>query len=119
MTSVIKFRTKGLPGQYSPGPFSRDSIRDIVKNPFHVGLVARYPRPPLDMEDDPEYPLRVKPPKRVGNKRDPIELIPGQHKALYSVQLWQKNQEKYLGIYYYRLIALFLFSSLCFASLVY
>jgi len=92
MITSVKFRTKGLPGQFPPGSFSRDSIRDIVKNPFHIGLIARYPRPPLDMEDDPEHPLQVKPPKRVGSKRRPIELIPGQHEPLYSVQLWQQNQ---------------------------
>ena len=93
MDYQVKFRTKGLPGRFSPGSFSRDSIRGIIQNPFYVGMIARYPRPPLDMEDNPENPDRVKRPKREGNKREAIEYIPGQHEALYSVQLWKQNQQ--------------------------
>jgi hypothetical protein len=45
------------------------------------------------MEDDPEQPDQVTPPKRVGNKRNPFEYIPGQHEPLYSVHLWRQNQQ--------------------------
>ncbi|MBN1887057.1 MAG: recombinase family protein [Thermoflexales bacterium] len=90
---VVHFRTKGRPGLFPPGPFKRDSVRDIVRNPFYAGLVARYPSKPLDMEDDPEHPDRRRPnPDPIRNKRQAEALTEGQHEALYSVQLWQHNQ---------------------------
>lgn len=49
---MMQFRTKGNPGRSKPGEFSADAIRNIVSNPFHAGVVARYQTPPLDMTDD-------------------------------------------------------------------
>ena len=49
--AVVQFRTKGIVGRYAPGQFNRDSIRQIITNPFYVGVIARYPRPELSMED--------------------------------------------------------------------
>ncbi|TLM99279.1 hypothetical protein FDZ73_22095, partial [bacterium] len=54
--SEINFRTKGLPGQTKPGAFSRDNIREIIRSPYYVGLVAHYPTRPLDMDDELENP---------------------------------------------------------------
>lgn len=92
---IVHFRTKGRPGLFPPGPFKRDSVREIVRNPFYAGLVARYPTKPLDMEDDPERPDRreARPSGDNPSKRAPAELAQGQHQALYSVQLWQRNQQ--------------------------
>ena len=62
--SVIKFRPKKLSAEKNMGnEFTRDSIRALIATPFHAGLVARYPRPALDMEDDLENPHKVKSPR--------------------------------------------------------
>jgi len=90
----IHFRTRGIRGRFPPGPFSRDTIRDILKNPFPAGMVARYPRPPLDMEDDVEHPKRKRSSKLQGNARTPIELIRGKHEAIYPFTLWQESQQR-------------------------
>jgi len=49
--SIVQFRTKGILGRYAPGQFNRDSIRQIITNPFYVGVIARYPRPDFSLED--------------------------------------------------------------------
>ncbi len=72
--------------------FNRDSIRAIVENPFYAGLVARYPRAPLDMEDDVEYPERVMKPKIQMKTRQILELHQGVHEPIISVNLWQELQ---------------------------
>ncbi len=87
---IVTFRTKGLPGKSEPGCFSRDNIREIVRNPFYVGLVAHYPTRPLDMEDDPENPKRKKL-SPVKNRRQPQVLQPGQHEPLYPYEMWDQN----------------------------
>jgi DNA invertase Pin-like site-specific DNA recombinase len=88
--SVVVFRTKGLPGKSEPGYFSKDNIREIIRNPFYVGMVAHYPTRPLDMDDDPENRRRKKV-SPVKNRRQPQVLQPGQHEPLYSHDLWEKN----------------------------
>lgn len=47
---VVQFRTKGTAGKSQPGLFNRDSIRQILTNPFYVGVIARYPRPKFTLE---------------------------------------------------------------------
>jgi DNA invertase Pin-like site-specific DNA recombinase len=89
--STICFRTKGLPGQTQPGPFSRDNIRDIIRSPFYVGLVAHYPTRPLDMDDDVENPKRKSSQQPLKNKRQPQILQQGQHQAIYAYELWEQN----------------------------
>jgi len=48
---VIQFRTKGTQGKFLPGPFNKDSVRQIITSPFYVGIIPSYPRSPLSMED--------------------------------------------------------------------
>ncbi len=50
--SQVHFRTKGLLNRYDPGEFTRDSVREIVRNPFYVGYVTHYYTAPLNMRDD-------------------------------------------------------------------
>jgi hypothetical protein len=69
--------------------FSRDSIRAILENPFSAGLIARYPRPEFDTEDDVEHPENIPAPHVAGNSREILELHPGQHEALIPVGIWQ------------------------------
>lgn len=88
----IRFRTKGQTLSNPMGLFSRDSIRAIVENPFFAGLVARYERPDLDMEDDPENPERkIKQGKKINSRRI-IELQQGKHQALISMEDWKAAQ---------------------------
>lgn len=89
----VTFRTKGLPGQTKPGPFGRDNIREIVRSPYYVGLVAHYPTRPLDMDDDPENPKRKSSQQPLRNKRQPQVLQKGLHEPLYSQQLWESNMQ--------------------------
>lgn len=90
--SVVKFRTKGLPGKSEPGEFSRDNIREMIRSPFYVGLIAHYPTRPLDMEDDPENPRRnnLQPLK---DRRIPQLLQPGLHAPIYPYELWEANMQ--------------------------
>ena len=91
--SDVVFRTKGLPGQTLPGPFSRDNVRDIIRSPFYVGLVAHYPTRPLDMDDDVENPKRKGHQQPLRNKRQPQILQKGQHQAIYPYALWEQNMQ--------------------------
>lgn len=86
---VVKFRTKGVPGSYPPGEFSSSSILDIVRNPFYAGFVSHHPTPDLNMNDNIENPKSVR--VSIKDRRTPEELYQGQHQALISVELWQKN----------------------------
>jgi len=90
----IHFRTKGLPNQKKPGAFSRDSVREIIRSPFYVGLVAHYPTRPLDMEDDPENPKNRSSLMPLANKRDPQVLTQGVHEPLYPLDLWKRNLQR-------------------------
>ncbi len=87
----VHFRTKGRPGSVPPGPFSRDNVREIVRSPYYVGLVAHYPTRPLDMEDDPEDPRKKSISLPLANKRTPQQLVKGVHKPIYSKSLWESN----------------------------
>ena len=88
----IRYRTKGQTLSNPLGLFSRDSIRAIVENPFFAGLVARYERPELDMDDDLEDPERKIKKGRKINSRRIIELQPGKHQALISMEEWKASQ---------------------------
>ena len=92
--SIVQFRTKGTVGRYPPGLFTESSIRLYILSPFPAGYVARYPSPPLDMTDNPEYPARkpARPPQPVVHPRIPLQLIKGQHAAIIPFEMWQQNQ---------------------------
>jgi DNA invertase Pin-like site-specific DNA recombinase len=98
--SQIKFRTKGPRNFLPERSFTKESIREIVTNPFYAGLIARHTVKPLDMDDE-QLPgviaaNNTRKPQRInpnGSKRAIIELNTGQHQALISVALWQSNQQ--------------------------
>ena len=91
---VVKFHPRNVSAEKNTGnEFTRDSIRALIATPFHAGLVARYPRPALDMEDDVEHPQRVKPPRPEISARQILEIQQGQHEALISVETWQRLQQ--------------------------
>jgi hypothetical protein len=92
--SVVKFRPRNVSAEQNTSKdFSRDSIRAMIKTPFYAGLVARYPRPALDMEDDLENPHKVKPPRPEIGARQILEIQQGQHEALIPVETWQRLQQ--------------------------
>jgi hypothetical protein len=71
----VRFRTKGVPGRFPPGPFTKDAIRDIISNPVYAGYVT-YAGSDAD-----------------GNKRrKPIQLFEGQHPAIVSVKIYLRAQ---------------------------
>lgn len=86
----IKFRTKGIAGYKEPGKFSSESVLDIVRSPFHVGVVAHYPTAKLNLQDDIENPKRYK--ITVKNRRIPEKTYTGNHQGLYPYELWEQNQ---------------------------
>ena len=91
---VVKFRPKTVSVDKNTGnEFTRDSIRALIETPFHAGLVARYPRPALDMEDDLENPHKVKPPRPEISARQILEIQQGQHEPLISVETWHRLQQ--------------------------
>lgn len=101
---TVQFRSRGIPGQTLPGPFSRDTVGAILQNPFYAGMVARYASKPLDMEDDPENPQRQKaapaktlaerkPAQPAAFKKPPVEIQPGRHQPLLSMEDWNRSQQ--------------------------
>ena len=91
----VRFRTKGIPGQYPPGQFTGASVRSALRNPFAAGLIARYPSKPLDMRDDPEHPeRRLSPAVPADNQRQAVEWVDGQHEAIIPAELWYANQQR-------------------------
>ena len=64
-------RSKGRPGRSDPGPFSKDSIRDVLKNPFYTGVVPYYG-------------------KKRPRRKKPISLFPGQHQALITQEVFDR-----------------------------
>ncbi|MBI5945472.1 MAG: recombinase family protein [Chloroflexi bacterium] len=89
--SQVHFRTKGLLNQFAPGEFTRDSVREIVRNPFYVGYVMHYYTAPLNMNDDLDHPERIKNP--VCDRRKPERMEIGQHTPLYPVLIWKRNMQ--------------------------
>ena len=88
--ATVHFRTRGIPGREPPGTFNPSGVRQLLQNPFHVGLIAEHERPPLEMDDDPEHPERraARQPRRRNEFKD---LHVGQHAPLYAAALWQAN----------------------------
>ncbi len=90
----VKFRPRNVSTQKNTGnEFTGDSIRVLIATPFHAGLVARYPRAALDMEDDLENPHQVKLPRPEISARQILEIQQGQHEPLISVETWQRLQQ--------------------------
>lgn len=96
----VQFRTKCIRNKRPGRPFHRDSIREIVCNPFYVGLVARRPNPPLDMDDDRAPGLNENMPTKKKRKlpsglsrRSITEMHPGRHQGIIPLSLWEENQQ--------------------------
>jgi site-specific DNA recombinase len=76
--TMTHFRTKGRPGRFPPGRFTKDSIRHLLQRPFYAGLVPYYGK-------DPE-----------GRKRkrgDAAATFPGQHEPLVTEEEFRQAQD--------------------------
>ena len=74
----LPFRTKRYPSRGGPGPFSKDSIRDILTRVFYTGVV-------------PYYGINDKGQKR--KRLNPDALYPGQHPALIDQAAFDRVRE--------------------------
>jgi len=74
----VPLRQKGRPGLSSPGPFSRDSIRDMLQRVFYTGMV-------------PYYGSTQSGSKK--KRRDPVAIYPGKHPALVPETILKQVQE--------------------------
>lgn len=73
----VEFRTKGRWGRNNPGRFSKDSIRDLLQNPYYVGKVPYYGRD--------ENGRR----RKRGNY---VALYAGQHEAIVEEEVFEQSQ---------------------------
>lgn len=80
----VRFRTKRYPSRGGPGPFSKDSVREILTRVFYTGVV-------------PYYGVNEKGQKR--KRRNVVTLYPGQHPALIDQTTFDRALEirKLLG----------------------
>lgn len=91
---VVRFRTKGRPGWSQPGPFTRDSIRDILTNVVYTGVAAHYPSRPLSWDEDDPTLSRMEDLSRIAlNRRIPDYLQKGQHQPLVSWSLYEQCRQ--------------------------
>ena len=97
----VQLRTKCSRNKRPGRPFHRDSIREIICNPFYVGMVVRRPNPPLDMDDDRAPGAVECAPRRHPRKlpdglsrRSILEMHRGRHDGIVPLGLWQANQQE-------------------------
>ncbi len=97
----VQFRTKCNRNKRPGRPFNRDSIREIITNPFHIGMVVRRPNPPLDMDDDRAPGMsentQIKKFRKLPDgmsRRSILEMHPGRHEGIVPLSLWQSNQQE-------------------------
>ncbi|HID62068.1 MAG TPA: recombinase family protein, partial [Anaerolineae bacterium] len=94
--STVPFRPKGRPGRPDKNRrFGKDSIRDMLQNPYYAGFVLYRP-----MRKNEKNGLRDQAGKRANplgqvHKRTPTNLIwlPGKHISLISPDLFQRCLE--------------------------
>ena len=73
----IPFRTKGIPGRFPPGPFSKESIRDMLQRRFYTRVVVYY---------------GVDEKGRRRKRGDFQAIFPGKHPALISGEYFECAQ---------------------------
>ncbi len=73
----LPFRTKGLPGRFPPGPFSKDSVRELLQHRFYTGMVNYYGR---DAKG------------RKRKRADAADTFPGQQPVLVSPEDFERAQ---------------------------
>ena len=71
----VRFRTKGRHGRGTPAKFGKDSVRELLRRPFYVGLV-------------PYFGINEKGKKR--KRDDAVALYPGQHEPLVDQETFDQ-----------------------------
>ncbi len=79
------FRSKSTPQKEASRRFKKDSILDMLRNPFYAGFVAEYERPPYQVYSK----TKAKHPPRGPLKN----LHRGQHEALIPISVWMQNRD--------------------------
>jgi site-specific DNA recombinase len=74
----VSFRTKGRWGRGNPGRFSKDSIRDMLQNPYYAGKVPYYGRNEKGQR------------RKRGNY---VALYSGKHEAIVDEDIFDRSQE--------------------------
>jgi DNA invertase Pin-like site-specific DNA recombinase len=76
----LPFRTKRSPSRGGPGPFSKDSVRDILARVFYTGVV-------------PYYGVNATGQKRKRKRSEAVALYPGQHPALIDQATFDEAEQ--------------------------
>lgn len=72
--TTVPFRSKGRPGHSEPMLLAKDSIREVLQNPFYTGVVPYYG-------------------KQGPRRKAPVSLSPGKHQALVTQDVFDRCQE--------------------------
>ncbi len=72
--AVVHFRSKGRPGHSEPVSLAKDSLREVLQNPFYTGVVPYYG-------------------KQGPRRKAPVSLSPGKHQALVAQEVFDRCQE--------------------------
>ncbi len=75
--TVVHLRTKGRPGRFPPGRFTKDSVRHLLQRIFYTGVVPYYGK---DKQG------------RRRKRNQATSVFPGRHEALISPQDFEKAQ---------------------------
>ncbi len=73
----LPVRSRGIPGKKGPGPFQKDSIRNILTSIFYAGFIPYYGSPR----------------KGQTTTRKVQEIFPGKHPAIVSLAEYERVQE--------------------------
>ncbi|RLC56548.1 MAG: hypothetical protein DRI80_16130 [Chloroflexota bacterium] len=76
--TVVHLRTKGRPGRFPPGRFTKDNVRHLLQRPFYAGLIPYYGK---DAQG------------RKRKRGQVTALFPGQHAPLISAEDFEKARE--------------------------
>lgn len=76
----LPYRTKRMASRGGPGPFSKDSVRDILTRVFYTGVV-------------PYYGVNAAGQKRKRKRSEAVALYPGQHPALVEQAVFEQAEQ--------------------------
>ena len=87
----VQFRTKSGEGSSTQGKFKKDSVREIIKSEYYIGIVTHQETPPLNMRDNLRDPQKIA--AKSHRRNAPKQRYPGKHEPLYPRALWEKNMQ--------------------------
>jgi DNA invertase Pin-like site-specific DNA recombinase len=87
----VRFRTKTWKKSSTLGEFKKDSIREIIKSEYYIGVVTHQETPPLNMKDDLRDTAKIV--TKQHRRNAPKQRYPGKHEPLYPRALWERNTQ--------------------------